>query len=65
VVASLLRGNDVAEEIQFDIEYAPDPIFHSGTPETATPEVLRAFFTNYGPVKESREAEARSFATKL
>ena len=65
VVASLLRGNDVAEEIQLDIEYAPDPIFHSGTPETASPEVVRAFFTNCEHVKESREGEARSFAKKL
>lgn len=63
-VASLLRGKDVAEEIQLDIEYAPDPIFHSGTPETATPEVVRAFFSQYGRVKESREAEAHRFAAK-
>ena len=55
----------VAQEIQLDIEYAPDPPFHSGTPETAPPEVVQAFFARYGNVKESREAEARRFATKL
>jgi DNA-binding MarR family transcriptional regulator len=62
-VTSILRGDAVAEEIQLDIEYAPEPPFHSGTPETALPEVIRAFFENYGAVKESREAEARRFAS--
>jgi cyclohexyl-isocyanide hydratase len=65
VVASLLRGVRVAEEIQLDIEYAPEPVFHSGTADTASPEVVRAFFVNYGQVKESREAEARHFSKKL
>ena len=55
----------VAQEIQLNIEYAPDPPFRSGTPETAPPEVVQAFFARYGYVKESREAEARRFATKL
>ena len=39
VVASLLRGDATAEEIQLDIEYSPEPVFHSGTPETASAEV--------------------------
>jgi cyclohexyl-isocyanide hydratase len=64
-VASILRGDAVAEEIQLDIEYAPEPPFQSGTPETASPEVIRAFFENYGEVRESREAEARRFVSKL
>jgi cyclohexyl-isocyanide hydratase len=55
----------VAEEIHLDIEYAPDPPFRSGTPKTAPPEVVHAFFARYGNEKESREAEARRFATKL
>jgi cyclohexyl-isocyanide hydratase len=64
-IASILRGDVVAQEIQLDIEYAPYPPFHSGTPETAPPEVVQAFFARYGNVRESREAEARRFATKL
>jgi cyclohexyl-isocyanide hydratase len=64
-IASILRGDVVAQEIQLDIEYAPDPPFHSGTPETAPPEVIQAFFAHYGSVKESREAEAKRFAAKL
>jgi cyclohexyl-isocyanide hydratase len=64
-IASMLRGDVVAQEIQLDIEYAPDPPFHSGTPETALPEAVQAFFARYGNVKESREAEARRFATRF
>ena len=64
-IASILRGDLVAQEIQLEIEYAPDPPFHSGTPETAPPEVIQAFFARYGQVKESREVEARRFAAKL
>ncbi len=64
-IASMLRGDLVAQQIQLEIEYAPDPPFHSGTPETARPEVVEAFFKQYGDVKESRESEGRYFATKL
>jgi cyclohexyl-isocyanide hydratase len=65
LVASLLRGDKVAEEIQLDIQYAPNPIFHSGTPEQAQNDVIDAFFKIYGANKQAREAEARRFATKL
>lgn len=64
-IASLLRGDAAAQEIQLGIEYAPDPPFHSGTPGTAPPEVIQAFFARYGQVKGSREAEARDFAARL
>ncbi len=64
-LASILRSDAVAEVIQLGIEYAPEPPFHSGTPETASPEVIRAFFENYGSVKKSREDEAQRLATKL
>lgn len=65
LVASLLRGDKVAEEILLDIQYAPNPIFHSGTPEEAHDDVIDAFFRVYGTNKHAREAEARRFAAKL
>jgi cyclohexyl-isocyanide hydratase len=64
-VAAMLRGDKAAQEIQLDIEYAPDPPFHSGTPETAPPEVVQAFWAKYREIGESRQAEARRFRTKL
>lgn len=60
-IAAMLRGDLVAQQIQLEIEYAPDPPFQSGTPETASPEVIQAFFAWYASVKKSREAEARRF----
>jgi cyclohexyl-isocyanide hydratase len=65
VVASLLRGDAIAQEIQLSIEYAPNPVFHSGTPDTATAEVLQAFNKSYSAIAASREIEARRFAAIL
>lgn len=64
VVAALLRGDPVAESIQLGIEYAPNPVFHSGTPDTASPEVLQAFSDKYADTKRSREAQAQQFAAR-
>ncbi len=58
VVVSLLRGEAVAQEIQLAIEYAPNPVFHSGTPENAPVEVLQSFQKKYEPIGTAREAEA-------
>src|SRR6516164_4245029 len=63
--ACSLRGDAIAEVTQLDGEYAPEPLFNSGSPETASAEVIRVFFENYGALRESRDAEARRFATKL
>lgn len=65
VVASLLRGDAIAQEIQLSIQYAPNPVFHSGTPETAPAEVLQAFHESYAAIAAFREAEARRFAAIL
>jgi len=65
LLASLLRGDKVAEEIQLDIQYAPNPLFHSGTPEEASSDVLAAFFRSYGDNKQAREIEAKRFAKTL
>lgn len=62
VVASLLRGDEIAQQIQLSIQYAPQPVFQSGTPDTAPTGVLRAFNESYWPIAVSREAQARRFA---
>jgi cyclohexyl-isocyanide hydratase len=41
-VVSLLCGERVAQQIQLYLEYAPEPPFKSGTPETAPPEIVHA-----------------------
>jgi cyclohexyl-isocyanide hydratase len=64
VVASLLRGDAAAEEIQLGIQYAPAPVFNSGSPDTAPDELVRAVCEKYEKVNASREAEARRFAAR-
>jgi cyclohexyl-isocyanide hydratase len=61
-IAAMLRGDQAAQEIQLGIGYAPNSPFYSGTPETAPPQVVSAFYAQYGNVKESRQIEARRLA---
>ena len=58
----LLRGDAAAQGIQLAIEYAPNPIFHSGTPESAPEEVLASFQKKYQPIGTAREKEAVGYA---
>lgn len=58
VLASLLRGNLVAQEIQLAIEYVPNPVFFSGTPEEAPPEVVERFRAKYQAIGDAREVDA-------
>ena len=41
LIAAKLRGIAEAQAVQLSIQYAPQPPFSSGTPETAPPHVLR------------------------
>ena len=54
MVVSLLRGEAAAQEIQLAIEYAPNPVFHSGTPDSAPVEVLQSFERKYDPIGAAR-----------
>ena len=58
VLVLLLQGDVAAQEIQLAIEYAPNPVFHSGTPESAPAEVLKSFQIKYEPIGAARETEA-------
>jgi len=62
VLVSLLRGDAAAQEIQLAIEYAPNPVFHSGTPESAPAQVLESFQKKYEPIGTARQAEAIRYA---
>ena len=62
VLVSLLRGDAAAQEIQLAIEYAPNPVFDSGTPDSAPTEVLESFQKKYKPIGTAREAEAMRYA---
>jgi cyclohexyl-isocyanide hydratase len=64
-VASLLRGDAAAQVIQLDIQYAPEPPFHAGVPETAPPEVLAAAKAGYQPITDARLKTAREVSVRL
>ena len=64
-VVALLRGERVAQQIQLSIEYAPDPPFDSGTPETAPPEVVAASRAAVREISEARLATAQRVSARL
>jgi cyclohexyl-isocyanide hydratase len=41
-IAAMLRGDFAAQRIQLQMQYAPEPPFRSGTPETAPAEAVQA-----------------------
>jgi cyclohexyl-isocyanide hydratase len=62
VLVSLLRGDAAAQEIQLPIEYAPNLIFDSRTPGSASAQVLENFQNKYEPIGTAREKEAMRYA---
>lgn len=58
-----LRDRQYAEGVQLLAEYAPDPEFKSGTPESATPEtrdMMAAMFTKFVADVKATAAEIKS-----
>lgn len=64
-VAADLRGDETAQGIQLYMQYAPEPPFDSGTPETAPPAILATARTAVRAITEKREATARRVAQKI
>lgn len=65
VVAALVRGKAIAQGVQLNIQYAPDPPFNAGTPETAPKEVLAAVEEAYAPLMRARLNTAKEVAARL
>ncbi len=62
-VAAHLAGDDVARQIQLQLEYAPDPPFSAGSPEGAGAAVTKAVLDRMEPLrKRRREATGRAAA---
>lgn len=64
-VAANLRGDDVAKSIQLYMEYAPEPPFDSGTPQSAPAPILEAAKASVAVVTVQREHTARKWAKKF
>jgi cyclohexyl-isocyanide hydratase len=64
-LAAELRGDEAAQMIQLYIEYAPEPPFNSGTPETAPAAIVAQVRQAMAGILQQREATARRVATRL
>jgi cyclohexyl-isocyanide hydratase len=64
-VAATLEGEEVARQIQLQIEYDPAPPFDSGSPATASPELLAAVRHRLAPLNTERAEVAQRVGRKL
>jgi cyclohexyl-isocyanide hydratase len=64
-LASVLVGEQTARMIQLGIEYNPDPPFTSGSPDSASFEIVAAARTRATPMLETRRAASLRAAERL
>ena len=64
-LVALLRGDEVAQTIQLQMAYAPEPPFNSGTPETAPAAILEQARQAVHGITAQREQTARRAAARL
>jgi cyclohexyl-isocyanide hydratase len=64
-LAAELEGEEVAREIQLQIEYDPAPPFTSGSPRTAAPETVAKLRSRLAPLNEQRRTVAERVGRKL
>jgi cyclohexyl-isocyanide hydratase len=64
-LASELGGEEAARRIQLFLEYDPAPPFDSGSPRTATAEVVQGVRERSAPMLERRWAASRRAAERL
>jgi cyclohexyl-isocyanide hydratase len=64
-LAAILECEEVAREIQLQIEYDPDPPFNSGSPAAAEPETLETLRERGATLNEQRREVARRVGQRL
>jgi cyclohexyl-isocyanide hydratase len=64
-LAARLAGDDAAQRIQLELEYAPEPPFSAGSPSTAPSAVVRAYREAAGGGLERRAAAVDEAARRL
>jgi cyclohexyl-isocyanide hydratase len=64
-VAAVLDGEDVARQIQLQIEYDPAPPFNSGSTRTAAPETVALLRSRGATLNEQRREVAERVGRKL
>jgi cyclohexyl-isocyanide hydratase len=64
ILAALLRGDQVAKELQLYMAYDPQPPFDSGSPTKASADVLITVSARAREITERRFASARKYAER-
>ena len=64
-VAAILRGDEAAQRIQLYMQYAPQPPFDSGTPDSAPATVVQAARSSMNAVLKARAEIAKRAAAKI
>jgi cyclohexyl-isocyanide hydratase len=64
-LAAVLASEEVAREIQLQIEYDPEPPFDSGSPKTAAPALVERLKARLAPLNAARQALAARVGRKL
>jgi cyclohexyl-isocyanide hydratase len=64
-LAALLEGETTAREIQLQIEYDPEPPFNSGSPRTATPDIIEKLRGRLAGLNDERRTVAERVGRKL
>lgn len=64
-LAAILESEQVAREIQLQIEYDPAPPFDSGSPKTAAREMVENLKARGAPLHEARKTVAARVGKKL
>ena len=53
-IAAEVAGEKMAKAIQLMLEYAPEPPFNCGRPETAEPEIVEAVQQRFAAFRQAR-----------
>ena len=64
-VMAMLRGDEAAQLVQLQMQYAPEPPFNSGTPKTAPPAILAEAKRAVQTITEQRQRTAERAARRL
>ena len=64
-VAAKLEGEEIARQIQLQIEYDPAPPFNAGSPASAPADTLAQVKSRLAPLNEQRRAVAERVGKKL
>ncbi|HKX77671.1 MAG TPA: DJ-1/PfpI family protein [Novosphingobium sp.] len=60
-----LRGEEVAQSIQLNLEYAPDPPFNAGRPEIAPAEIFAAVAAQRAPMMAANRVRVERVAERV